>query len=95
MIEAGWSPSVRLFEAAACGTPIISDTWPGLSDFFAPGREIEIAAHGEDVLKVVRGTADSLGRAARGKVIAEHSAEHRAAELERHLTARLPALAAE
>src|SRR5206468_12762240 len=40
MIAAGWSPSVRLFEAAACGTPIISDAWDGLETLFSPGREI-------------------------------------------------------
>ena len=41
--SAGWSPSVRLFEAAAIGTPIVSDAWPGLDAFFVPGKEILIA----------------------------------------------------
>mgnify|MGYP001764978704 CR=1 FL=1 len=40
MVKAGWSPSIRLFEAAACGVPIISDAWEGLDHFFEPGREI-------------------------------------------------------
>ena len=43
MVRAGWSPSVRLFEAAACGTPIISDRWDGLDAIFAPGRDILLA----------------------------------------------------
>ena len=43
MVRAGYSPSVRLFEAAACGTPIISDAWPGLAEIFEPGAEILIA----------------------------------------------------
>ena len=51
MIRAGFSPSVRLFEAAACGTPIISDAWPGLEDFFEPSVEILIAHTAEDVLR--------------------------------------------
>src|SRR5207249_3465325 len=40
MVEAGYSPSVRLFEAAGCGATIISDSWPGLETFFVPQEEI-------------------------------------------------------
>ena len=50
MVAAGYSPSVRLFEAAACGTPIISDAWPGLDELFEPDREILIAHDTDDVL---------------------------------------------
>ena len=45
MIAAGWSPSVRLFEAAACGTPIISDRWAGIETLLEPGREIVLVGH--------------------------------------------------
>ncbi|HWW64172.1 MAG TPA: glycosyltransferase [Sphingomonadaceae bacterium] len=90
MIRAGWSPSVRLFEAAACGTPIISDIWEGLDALFAPGREIILAQDGRDVLHALDSDADAIGRAARARVVAAHSAGHRAAELE---TALLDALA--
>jgi spore maturation protein CgeB len=86
MVRSGWSPSVRLFEAAACGTPIISDTWPGLDDIFEPGREILIARRTDDVLRILRETpeanARAIGRRARERVLAEHTAAHRAAELE-------------
>src|SRR5438105_2929653 len=51
MVEAGYSPSVRLFEAAACGTAVITDPWPGLEAFFEPGREILIAASVNDILE--------------------------------------------
>ena len=54
MVEAGYSPSVRLFEAAACGTPIISDTWPGLEEFLAPGREILLSTGPEQTLEYLR-----------------------------------------
>ena len=50
MVAAGWSPSVRLFEAASCGVPIISDTWPGLDELFRPDVEILLAEDGEDVV---------------------------------------------
>ncbi len=52
MIRAGYSPSVRLFEAAACGTPIISDVWDGLETIFVPGREIVLADAPDDGARV-------------------------------------------
>src|SRR5262249_34888608 len=54
MVAAGYSPSVRLFEAAACGTPIVSDDWPGIEMFFKPGEEILIAHSGEETLRFLR-----------------------------------------
>lgn len=87
MIAAGWSPSVRLFEAAACATPIISDRWDGLDSLFEPGREIILADTAEQVVAALAGSgAEALGRAARMRVLAAHTAEHRAAELENFLT---------
>ncbi|WP_312026771.1 bifunctional glycosyltransferase/UDP-glucuronate decarboxylase [Sphingomonas endolithica] len=85
MIAAGWSPSVRLFEAAACGTPIISDDWVGLDHLFVPEREIVIAGGADDVLRTLDRDAAAMGHAARTRVLAEHTATHRAAELEHHL----------
>jgi spore maturation protein CgeB len=86
---AGYSPSIRLFEAAACGTPIISDDWPGLATFFEPGREILLAASPEDVLKILRDIPEAerrqIGRRARERVLAEHTAAHRATALEAYL----------
>ncbi len=86
MIAAGFSPSVRLFEAAACGTPIISDYWEGLDDLFEPGREILIARSAAEVLGWIRNLPPSealaIGARARARVLAEHTAGHRAAELE-------------
>lgn len=89
MAAAGWSPSVRLFEAAACGTPIISDPWSGLEAFFAVGSEILVARTTDDVVAILRdGAAEkaaAIGAAARRRVLREHTAAHRAAELETHL----------
>jgi spore maturation protein CgeB len=87
MIAAGWSPSVRLFEAAACGTPIVSDRWEGIDDLLAPDREIILADTAQDVAAALaRADLDAIGAAARARVLAAHTAAHRAAELERHLT---------
>jgi spore maturation protein CgeB len=87
MIAAGWSPSVRLFEAAACATPVISDIWDGLDELFAPGAEIVLARTSDEVLERLSGGADAgaMGRAARARILGGHTAGHRAAELENHL----------
>ena len=86
MIQAGWSPSVRLFEAAACGTPIISDRWAGLDSLFTPGREILLASRAEEVLAVLRRFGEEerleLAARARARILAEHTAAHRAEQLE-------------
>jgi spore maturation protein CgeB len=88
MIRAGYSPSVRLFEAAACGVPIISDCWDGLDTLFAPGKEILVARSPDDTIRYLRETSEedrrAIGRRARKRVLAEHTAAHRAAELEAH-----------
>ncbi|HEY1297251.1 MAG TPA: glycosyltransferase [Chloroflexota bacterium] len=81
----GWSPASRLFEAAACGACIISDTWPGLPDLLEPGREVLLADSRQDVeahldaLSPARRIA--IGSAARARVLAEHTFAHRASQL--------------
>lgn len=86
MIAAGWSPSVRLFEAGACGTPIISDLWEGIESVFVPGTEILLAPDQDAVIAALTGAdAASIGQAARVRVLDAHTATHRAAELEAHL----------
>ncbi len=94
MVAAGWSPSVRLFEAAACGAAIISDHWPGLDQILTPGKEILLAATTADVLRILRQTPENerqaLGAAARARILAEHTSAQRAAELEA-IAASIPA----
>jgi spore maturation protein CgeB len=87
MVAAGWSPSVRLFEAAACGVPIVSDWWEGLDAFFEPEREILVARGPDDVQKYLTDTSDdtrrAVGRRARSRVLRQHTADRRADDLER------------
>jgi spore maturation protein CgeB len=91
MIAAGWSPSVRLFEAAACGTPIISDRWQGLETLFEPGEEILIADTPDDVVRILGTMSEeerlAVGQRARARVLAQHTAAHRAQELEEQVSA--------
>lgn len=86
MVMAGYSPSVRLFEAAACGATIVSDNWPGLDTFFTPGKEILLPTGSDDVLRYVSEYDDaelkSIGRAARARVLTAHTNEERAREFE-------------
>ncbi len=90
MIAAGHSPSVRLFEAAACGTPIISDWWEGLDELFAFDSEICVARNANEARAILGETDEEtrrqIGARARAKVLAHHTATQRAAELETYLT---------
>jgi len=89
MRRLGHSPSVRLFEAAACGTPIISDHWTGIEEFFEPGTELLLAEGPEEVLRHLRTLPEEKRRAiaarARSRALREHSALRRAALLEHYL----------
>ncbi len=89
MLAAGWAPGVRLFEAAACATPVITDRWPGLENFFAPDSEILVADNADDVERILRDLphddAARIGAAARARVLREHRAGHRAEQLEQLL----------
>ncbi len=85
MARTGYCPSGRLFEAAACAVPVLSDAWAGLETFFEPGREILIARSADEALDAVARPAAELaaiGRAARRRVLAEHTADARAREME-------------
>ena len=86
MANMGYCPSGRLFEAAACGVPILTDTWEGLEHFFEPGREILVARDTEDAVAALEMSDLELQRtatAARERTLAEHTAEVRVIELER------------
>lgn len=89
MKQAGYSPSVRLFEAGACGVAIISDLWTGLDSVFRIGKEVLIAEHAQDVLRTLRDLPDAdrlaVASAARRRILAEHTPEHRALQLEGYL----------
>jgi len=85
MSEYGYCPSGRLFEAAACGVPIVSDGWDGLEMFLTPGREILRVDTPEEVIEAVQLTEAELRRiadAARERTLANHTAERRVMELE-------------
>lgn len=86
MVAAGFSPSVRLFEASACGAAILSDSWPGIELFLDPGEEILLPRTGEDVVNILTSLSDAearrMGDRARDRILSAHTAAHRAREFE-------------
>lgn len=85
MAAMGWCPSGRLFEAAACGTAIVTDDWEGLETFFSPGTEMLVARGSEDIdaaLALSDTEIARLGRAAHDRVMDAHTAAHRAVAFE-------------
>ncbi|RZN36197.1 glycosyltransferase [Bradyrhizobium sp. Leo121] len=84
MAEMGWCPSGRLFEAAACGVPLLSDSWDGFEAFFAPGEEILIAHDERDTLAALDADDAELlriAKRARERALDQHSSGKRASEL--------------
>lgn len=86
MIAAGYSPSVRLFEASACGAAILSDSWAGLEEFLTPGDEVLLPKDEYDVADILQNLTDTersrLGQRARERILSQHTAAHRAEQFE-------------
>jgi spore maturation protein CgeB len=86
MVKAGYSPSVRLFEASACGVAIMSDAWVGMEEFLTPGQEILLPRDEYDVGRILRDMpeeeSERIGRAAQERIMDLHTSDHRALEFE-------------
>jgi spore maturation protein CgeB len=91
MAALGYCPSGRLFEAAACGVPLLSDRWPGLETFYLPGEEILFVEDPEDTIAVLDCLTDEelrqMAMRARERTLAVHTADRRARELEQAIEA--------
>jgi spore maturation protein CgeB len=89
----GFSPSVRMFEAAACGTPLISDNWPGIETVFKPGAEILVASGARDVVEILSQLPEdrrlTLAANARARLLKQHTPAHRATQLEAYYSEAL------
>ena len=86
MVASGYAPSVRLFEAAACGATILSDGWEGLDQFLTPGSELVLVNEAEEVIQVLGSMSEAerkkIGGAARDRILAQHTSQHRATQFE-------------
>jgi spore maturation protein CgeB len=93
MVLAGYSPSVRLFEAAACGAAIVSDNWPGLDDLLTPGKEILIPTTSDDITRYITELSDAelrrIGDSAQERILTKHTSSKRAEEFEQHVNSAL------
>lgn len=88
MARCGYCPSGRFFEAAACGTPILSDWFEGLDCFFRPAEEVIVVSSASDVRNALESSEaelNSLAKRARERTLAEHTGDARACELLRYL----------
>ena len=98
MAATGYSPPTRVFEAAGCGSCVVSDAWQGIETFLEPGAEVLVAASADDLVQHVRLTsptrAAQIGGAARRRVLHDHTYSRRAAALDSVLSATTPSSAA-
>ncbi|WP_431270369.1 glycosyltransferase family protein [Dankookia sp. P2] len=92
MAAMGWCPSGRLFEAAACGAPVLTDSWDGLAEFYTPGSELLVAGSTEEAMAAI-GLGDAelrrIAQAARDRTLSEHTADHRVRALEEAVQAAM------
>jgi spore maturation protein CgeB len=93
MARYGFSPPTRVFEAAGAGACLLTDAWIGIDMFLEPGREVLVAQDGAEVASLIAGLdaqrAAAIGRAARARILAEHTYTHRAEQLTALLEERL------
>ena len=97
MVENGWSPATRMFEAAGAGSCQVTDAMPGIEDFFAPGEEILVAEDGDAVARIVAATSDAdarrIGEAGRRRALTDHTYAQRAERMDAVLRAAVESLA--
>lgn len=89
MAETGYSPATRVFEAAGAGACLVSDAWPGLAEFLEPDREVLVARDGRDVAEHLQTLtpekAHRIGRAARARILRDHTYAQRARAVDERL----------
>jgi spore maturation protein CgeB len=80
-------PTIRVFEALACGIPLVSGPWRDTEGLFVPGEDFLIARDGQEATAALRAIRDDAGLrdhlAARGlsRIRSRHTCAHRATEL--------------
>jgi len=94
MVRYGFSPPTRVFEAAGAGACLMTDRWEGIELFLEPEQEVIVAESGDQVaerLQALTSTqAQQMGQAAQRRILAEHTYDHRAAQVELLLDAVRP-----
>jgi spore maturation protein CgeB len=85
MVQVGYSPPTRVFEAAGAGACVITDYWEGIGTFFEPGCEILVARTAGDIVDLLRTVdgrlAREMGEAMRRRALLEHTYALRALQV--------------
>jgi spore maturation protein CgeB len=86
MVRYGYAPPARIFEAAGAGACLITDAAEGIEQFLEPGCEVMVAADGEEVAYLVANLtpddARGIAAAARARILAHHTYERRARQVD-------------
>jgi spore maturation protein CgeB len=87
MASYGFSPPTRIFEAAGSAACLITDAWEGIETFLTPDREVLVAGDTDEVVQHLVALKDAqakqIGQSAQKRVLAEHTYQHRALQLQR------------
>ena len=80
-------PTIRVFEALACGIPLLSAPWDDAERLFTPGEDYLVARDGAEMAQAMRAVADDpelaarLAEHGRQTILARHTCRARVEEL--------------
>lgn len=80
-------PTIRVFEALACGIPLISAPWDDAENLFRPGKDYLVARDGAEMTRLLRevlsdnALADALTASGLETIRSRHTCRHRVDEL--------------
>jgi spore maturation protein CgeB len=80
-------PTIRVFEALACGIPLVSAPWDDVEHLFAPGEDFLVARNGAQMERHIRALlndtelARALAERGRNTVLERHTCAHRVDQL--------------
>ena len=80
-------PTIRPFEAMACGMPLICSPWQDVEGLFTPGADFLVARHGREMTQHIRALlhdpemAQAMAAQGRQTVLQRHTCAHRVDEL--------------
>ena len=84
----GGIPTIRVFEALACGCPLVTSPWQDEEGLFKAGRDFLVASNGREMTALLLDLLDSetwrrqLAERGRATILERHTCAHRAQQLE-------------
>lgn len=80
-------PTIRVFEALACGIPLVSAPWDDAENMFRPGRDFLVARDGAEMVRHLTALKNDpalrteLANSGLARILERHACGHRADEL--------------